>query len=402
MFLYDIERKKINSTSGGYQERGLLIRDTYVRLGMGFESMHCMFYEPLVATEKSRIGVVIIHSDQDYSIFPIGGELAKRGYRTLCGQVRESEETLEEKMLDIKHAVEFLKNYPGIEKVVLMGHSGGATLMSAYQAAAEKGPEIFQEDHMLVKCGLKETLIPADGLMTLDSNWGNGSMTLFSIDPAIIEEDGCVKLDPELDIFNPANGFDPYGAEYSDTFLNKYLKAQAERNNSIVKQALDRLCKLDKGKGLYADDEPFSIPGTSQIGPCNKLFPQDIHLLSHTKSPYLQLRGDGSRTKEIIRSVRLPRGEFGKGISLSVHGAVLTTVRSYLTNRAVLAGSDYFIRDDGAYGIGWDDTFNCTPGNIRHINAPLLIMGMTGSYEGLAAEEIYNNAPGKDKEIACK
>lgn len=27
-------------------------------------------------------------------------------------------------------------------------------------------------------------------------------------------------------------------------------------------------------------------------------------------------------------------------------------------------------------------------------------MGMTGSYEGLAAEEIYNNAPGSDKTIA--
>ena len=400
MYLYDIENKNIISSTGGYQQEGLLIRDTYVRIGTGFHSIHGMFYEPVVPVEKSRIGVVIIHSDDDYSIFPIGGELAKRGYRTLCGQVIDPDETLEQKMLDIKHAVEFMRNFPGIKKVVLMGHSGGATLMSAYQSVAEKGVNIYRGSNMLVKCSLEEELPPADGLMLLDSNWGNGSMTLFSVDPAIVEVDGSIKIDPELDIFNPANGFDPNGSEYSDAFLKKFLKAQAERNNSIIRKTLDRLYMIEKGKGYYLDDEPFSAPGTAQFGPFNKLFPQDIRLLSHTKKPYPLLHGNGSITEGIVPSVRRARGEFGKDMTRLMFSAVNTTVRSFLTNRAVFAGEGYDIRDDGAYGIRWEDTFNCTPGNIRNVNIPLLIMGMTGSYEGLAAEEIYSNAASTDKTIA--
>lgn len=108
---------------------------------------------------------------------------------------------------------------------------------------------------------------------------------------------------------------------------------------------------IEHGKGYYVDDEPFFAAGSSQLGPFNKLFPQDIRLLSHTKKLYTLLHGDGSVSEGIIPSVRLPRGELGKGMSRYMLGAVRTTVRSYLTNRAVLAGDDYDIREDGAYGI---------------------------------------------------
>ena len=66
----------------------------------------------------------------------------------------------------------------------------------------------------------------------------------------------------------------------------------------------------------------------------------------------------------------------------------------------MLAGADYTIRPDGAYGIQWENVFNCTPGNIRHVDAPLLVMGMTGGYEGLAGEEVFENAASADKTIA--
>ena len=219
MLNYSPNRKAITSTSGGYQTGGLQIRDTCVFLGDRMNKMHCVLYEPVLPVEQSQIGVVIVHSDDDYSTFPIGGELAKRGYRTLCGQVTNPGSTLDAKMLDIKQAVEFLRMYPGITKVVLMGHSGGATLMSAYQAVAEKGAGIFQTDNYLIPCSIAEALPPADGLMALDSNWGNGAMTLFSIDPAVVEEGNGVKCSPERDMLNPENGFRPEGSAYSDSFV---------------------------------------------------------------------------------------------------------------------------------------------------------------------------------------
>jgi esterase/lipase len=65
-----------------------------------------------------------------------------------------------------------------------------------------------------------------------------------------------------------------------------------------------------------------------------------------------------------------------------------------------MAGEDYTITPDCALGIQWDNTYNCTPGNIKHIHVPLLVMGMTGSYEYLAAEVVYDNAASTDKRIA--
>ena len=392
MYLYDMRSKRITDTCGS----GIPpVRDTFVKLGM---NMRCVLYEPVLPVEKSRIGVICIHSDGDYSTFPIGGELAKRGYRTLCGQVSDQGATLDEKMRDIGMTVEFLRAYPGIEKVILMGHSGGATLMSAYQAAAEKGVGVFQTDNMLVKCSLTEPLPAADGLLSLDANWGNGAMTLISLDPAVIDEGNGVKLDPELDVFNPANGFDPEGSEYSDAFLKKFFEAQAHRNNAVVKRALERLHAIESGKGMYVDDEPFSVTGGAQFAPCNKVFPQDLRLINHTKGKYTLLHPDSSETVEVVHSVRPARG--GHTMTPSIRACEITTVRSYLTNRGVLAGEGYAITPDGIDGIQWDDVYCCPPGNVRYINVPLLVMGMTGSYEYLASEVIYHNAASADKSIA--
>lgn len=398
MLLYDSNTKKIFSTAGGYQPEGLQIRDIYVHLGAPMKGMHCILYEPVLAADESRIGVIVIHSDDDYSLMHIGGELAKRGYRTLCGQVSDARATLDMKMSDIKMAVEFLRNYPGIEKVILLGHSGGATLMSAYQAAAEKGVRLFQTDNKLIKCSLTEKLPAADGLMVLDSNWGNGAMTLFSIDPAVVEENNGVKIDPELDVFNPANGYDPEGSTYSEAFLKKFFAAQARRNNAIIRRALDRLEALESGKGNYVDDEPFPVTAAAQFKPCNKLIPEDVRLFSRTKGKYMLLHKDGETSFETIRCVRKPFG--GRPMTPYINACIMDSVRSYLTNRAVMAGEDYCIKEDGAQGVLGEDTYNCTPSNIRHITVPLLVMGMTGSYEFLASEEVFHNAASEDKSIA--
>ncbi|MGN0968870.1 MAG: hypothetical protein ACI4O3_06320, partial [Oscillospiraceae bacterium] len=52
------------------------------------------------------------------------------------------------------------------------------------------------------------------------------------------------------------------------------------------------------------------------------------------------------------------------------------------------------------HGIDWKSSYNCTPGNVTGIACPLLVVGMTASYEFSAAETIYNNAASADKTIA--
>lgn len=396
MILYDIDTKKTTASNGGYRNEGLLIRDTFVKLGRGQRGI---LYEPVIRTEKSRIAVVIVHSDDDYSTRPMGGELAKRGYIVFCGSVSNRLDTLDQKLLDVKHIVEFLRSYPGVEKVALMGHSGGATLMSAYQAVAENGAAAFQGDHMLISCSVKEELPAADGLMLIDSNWGNGAMTLFSVDPAVKTEGNGMELDPRFDIFDPANGYDPAGAHYSESFKREFFAAQRERNNRLVRLAKERLHAIETGRGLYNDDEPFIITGGTQMVLSNKLFPQDTSLLAHTKGEYPLLRGDGTVSTEVVYSLRKPRGKKNPTPSCGM-GTLITTVKSFLTGKAVMADAAYGIHADGAAGILWDNTYDCTPGNVKRIHVPLLVMGMTGSYEYLAAEEIYRNAASQDKSIA--
>ena len=396
MYLFDVETKKTEAVSGGYQKEGLLIRDTFVKIG---RNQRGILYEPVIRTEKSRIAVVIVHSDDDYSTRPMGGELAKRGYTAFCGAVSNRMDTLDRKLLDIRNIVEFLRAYPGIEKVVLMGHSGGATLMSAYQAVAENGVSVFRGEHMVISCSVKEKLPAADGLMLIDSNWGNGSMTLFSVDPSVKTEGNGMDLDPRFDIFDLKNGYDPAGAHYSESFKKEFFEAQRERNNRLVRAALERLHAIETGKGFYSDDEPFIITGGTQMVPGNKLFPQDISLFAHTKGEYPLLHGDGTVTTEVVRSVRKPRGRKSPTSSCAM-GTLITTVKSFLTGKAVLADDTYGIYPDGAKGILWDLSYDCTPGNVKKIHVPLLCMGMTGSYEYLAAEEIFCNAASHDKSIA--
>lgn len=400
MLLYEKQKNEVYSSNNA--KYNLEIRDTFIAL----ERRHgavlkqgAILYEPVVKNKKSKIGIIIMHSDSDYSAFPMCSEMARRGYITLGSHVKAEDITLDEKLLDVHTAVSFLRNYPGIEKIVLMGHSGGATLMSAYKAIAENGPKIFQGDHMLFSCTLKNPLADADGIMLLDSNWGNGAMTLFSIDPAVVEEGDGIRLNPEFDIYSPENGYHPDGAHYSDKFIQKYLLAQKNRNNALIEKAVERLHALEQGKGFYHDDEPFIITGGALSLPCNKLFPQDLRLFAHTKEKYTLLHKDSIKSFEIISSVRRPE-KFGNNTSVNREGTLITTVRQFLSERSVLAGENYHIGADGVTGVEWDRSYNCTPANVKHIHDPILCMGMTGSHEFLAAEEIYHNAGSHDKEIA--
>lgn len=402
MLLYDKEKNEITSLTDTEKVSERQIRDTYVVLARkngAVVKQGAVLYEPVERNEKSKIGILFIHSDTDYSVFHMCIGMAKRGYVTLGSSVNRDDVTLDEKLLSVHAAVSFLRKLEGIEKIVLMGHSGGATLLSAYKAVAENGPSVFQGKEMLFPCTLTRPLADADGIMLIDSNWGNGAMTLFSIDPAVIEEGNGKKLDPEFDIYLPENGYDPEGANYTEAFLEKYFLAQRQRNNALVQKAVERLHAIKSGKGLFNDDEPFIVAGGAQSLPCNKLFPQDIHLLAHTKGQYTLLRRDGVKSVETIYSVRRPM-RFGSSTQRNGDGTLVTTVRQFLSERCVLAGADYYIGADGAKGIQWDRGYNCTPSNVKYIHAPVLCMGMTGSYEYLAAEEIYHNAVSQDKEIA--
>ena len=372
------------------------VKNTYTRIGMWLNGV---LYSPEREEDCKKTAVLAMHSDGDYMTFPAGKALASHGYRTLCANVGRAQETLDKKLLDVKQCMEYLRKLPNVEKVIILGHSGGATLMSCYQAVAENGVSYFQDEHRIVPISDVGELPKADGVMLIDSNWGNGTMTLLSLDPAVEEEGNGVKLNPEYNLANPDVGYDSAGSNYKADFVAKYLKAQRERNERLIDAALERLNALNSHKGAYRDDEPWIITGGNQMAPCNRLFPQDKRYLSHTKGQWPLIHPDGSVTTEVIHSLRKARD--AKPITgIYGMGTMATTVKTYLSGNVVRTTEEFGYDETGVYGVDWDSSYCVTPGNVKGIHVPMLIMGMTAGYEFLAAELIYHNAGSEDKTLA--
>ena len=294
----------------------------------------------------------------------------------------------------------WLRQQPGVRHVVLLGHSGGGTVMSAYQMIAEGGVPACRSAEKIWKCpDTLANLPPADALMLIDSNWGLAEMTLFSIDPAVTDETRGTHLDPALDMYNPANGFRPTGSTYAPRFTTAFLTGEGRRNDALIDRAQAELAAIAAGKGPYDDDAPFVVPGAILLGSNNRLFAQDVALMSHTRQAWPLLHGDGSVTTQIVHSVRVPENTRNQTGSL-IHGALKTTVRNYLNSYAIRTTADFGYDADSMHGVDWTSSYASPPGNVQGIAAPLLVLGMTGHWEYLAAETIYDLAKSRDKSLA--
>jgi hypothetical protein len=377
------------------------VATTYVRLASGAPGV---LYEPANPGPKAATALFVMHASGDYLTFSACGELAQRGYRVLCANNSTSKSgvsddgAMDRVLLEMKAGVAFLRGWAGVSKVVLFGHSGGATVMTAYQMIAEGGLASCQDAAKIHKCPANLAGLPkADGVVLADANWGQAEMVLLSVDPAVIGDGSGKKLNPALDMYSPANGYDPKGSHYSPAFKAKFLAAEAARNNALIAKAQARLALIEAGKGDYDDDEPFTVAGASFIG--NRLFTEDTALLASSVKAWPLVHADGSVTTEIIRSVRKPVGR-GNPTSRMAMGALKTTVKNFLSSYAIRALPGFGYDANRVHGVDWRSTYSSPPGNVEGITVPLLAMGMTGNWEGLAAEEIANHAASKDKTVA--
>jgi hypothetical protein len=384
-------------TPGSAQEAAY--QTTFVPLA---SSVPGVLYQPRAASDRSQIGVLFMHAFDSY-LNNIGcGELASRGYTVLCANPHtvvhaQQDYTIEEQMPDVALGVKYLRGLPDIRAVVLMGHSAGGPMMSFYQNVASNGPGVCQGPEKLYACpDSLAGLPPADGLILLDSHGGYGFTTLTYVDPAVSEEQNPAARNHDLDMYDPANGFDPgrSGATYSTAFRQRFLAAQADRNARLIERAQDRLAKIQAGQGQLPDDEPFTVFGVRA-----RIWQPDLHLQSHTHDPHPLLHPDGSVTNEIVHSVRVPSGSASaaRGFDGSLTSV---SVKQFLSSNALRTTPDYDITEDQLLGIDWASSSSSTPWNVEHITSPLLIVSMTGHYFMVTDETIYNHAASQDKEIA--
>ena len=214
--------------------------------------------------DQPTIGVLLIHRVNNYLGHLAASELARRGFLVLAMNSRfdnnEAAVLWEQIALDVKTGVEFLKRQAGVRTAVLFGHSGGAATLSFYQAVAEKGTAYCDGPGKLTVCGKELSNLPrADALILVDASIGNPAGLLRGLNPAVVTEGDPKAINPALDPFNQANGYNPAGSTYTAEFKQKYYEAQAARMNRLIAAASAQASQLGSDRGPFPDDNVFFI-----------------------------------------------------------------------------------------------------------------------------------------------
>lgn len=203
-----------------------------------------LYYTPSDASKRNKLGVLVMHPRADfgrhYCIPPfVAAGASVLGLTTRCLN-NDATAIHEDLILDVAAGVQYLREH-GAEKVVLFGNSGGGSLFAFYQAEAEKAQGqrlMFDPAGKPTKLNTA-TMIPADGFIAVSAHPGEGHVLMSGIDPAVVDERDPLANDPDLDMYNPANGFRPAPepSSYSPEFMQKYRAAQRARVARLDAQA---------------------------------------------------------------------------------------------------------------------------------------------------------------------
>jgi hypothetical protein len=202
---------------------------------------------------RPRTAFIATHYNVDFSEHYLASYLAERGYGFLGWNTRfrgnEAHFLLDRALAEIGVGVRWLRDVAGAERVVLLGNSGGGSLMAAYQSQAVE-PNVTPVAGMRPLAAI-EQLPPADMFVALSAHSGRPEVLTAWLDPSVTDETDPLAADPALDPFNPEHG-PPYSAE----FQHRYLAAQRARNERITDWALEQLAALT---GTRARDRLFTL-----------------------------------------------------------------------------------------------------------------------------------------------
>ncbi|MFG3522045.1 alpha/beta hydrolase [Nocardia nova] len=203
--------------------------------------------------------VCLMHPRQDVTHHPLVPGLLAAGAAVWTQHTRSVNNDLtlihEQALLDVAAGMVFLRDR-GFDSIVPLGHSGGGTLYAYYleQAGLEPAQRIAVTPGGRPS-GLAEAEMPTvDGAIFLAPHPGQGKLLLGCIDPSVTDEFDPMSVDPDLNAFDPANGFaePPQSSTYSTEFAERYRAAQRARVQKIDDYARESLQRSADARRRYA------------------------------------------------------------------------------------------------------------------------------------------------------
>lgn len=224
---------------------------TSARNGAGFNPCQGLYLKPRAG--QVRTAFIATHYNVDFSEHYLGSFLAERGFGFLGWNTRfrgvESMFLLEHALIDIGAGVCWLRETAGAEQIVLLGNSGGGSLMAAYQSQA-LGVTMTPTPGLKLPDALHD-LPPADLYVSLCAHLGRPEVLTDWFDPSVTDETDPASVDEDLNMYNPA-----HGPPYAPAFISRYRAAQRARNERITDWCYAELERL-KGVGMF--DRAFNL-----------------------------------------------------------------------------------------------------------------------------------------------
>ena len=346
-----------------------------------------LYYRP--AGKNPKTAILLMHPNGNNAQHFLTRRLAARGYAVFGAVGRWNPDPMkavpETCLLDIAAYIKFIKENYKVERIVLIGHSGGGGLFAFYQVqATTKPPGRYTSTPSGDPPDLNKYDMPAvDGLVCLAAHEGEGHIFNYRVDPSVVDENDPLATDWTLDMYDARNGFRPAPAssKYSPEFIARYKAAQLDRCKRLDAKAFEMIARQRRAQ------EQMKSPEFSRLDP------KDQTIIRRTAffEPYMTIYRVSAMLSMADLSIDPSDRLVGNGSdperpNFQGEGgeASVMTARGYLCTWSLL--NSRMITND----------------NLRKITVPTLVIGGTADLDELPGyiKGSYEASAAQDKNIA--